>query len=230
MERIPVPSAPSPPLAHRRGSLKKARPMKVKLLLLGSVGVGKSSLMRRWTRNEFAGEMVSTAGVDFETKEMHVQGEHVLVQIWDTAGQDRFHVITHSYYKGCDGIILVYDAENATFGNLKYWIDNIMKHAGGGPAAYIVCSKIDLIPEGKAEYSGQVISGQNIAREFGYPFFMTSAKSGFGIEESLESIVEKIVTSDATRQERRSTGTEAPKQKRCGRSLVKCKVWFCSVS
>ena len=88
------------------------------------------------------GEMVSTTGVDFTTKVIDLKGEKIQVQIWDTAGQTRFHVITHSYYKGCNGILLVYDAENAAPNQLHYWIDNIKRHAGDAVEVILLCNKI----------------------------------------------------------------------------------------
>ena len=113
-----------------------------KMLMLGDMGVGKTSLMRKWTGESVDSELVSTAGVDFTTKIVTVKGEALQVQIWDTAGQERFHIITHSYYRGCNGILLVYDAENSTPTKLNYWIDNIQRHAGNAVEVLLLCNKI----------------------------------------------------------------------------------------
>lgn len=126
---------PQRPLANRK--LRR-----LKLLMLGDIGVGKTSLMRRWTGESVEAEMVSTVGVDFTTKVVDLKGEQLEVKIWDTAGQERFHVITHSYYKGCNGILLVYDAENAAPKKLHYWIDNIQRHAGHNVEVLLLCNKI----------------------------------------------------------------------------------------
>ena len=88
--------------------------MQVKLLLLGDSGVGKTSLMLRYSEDKFSPMMVSTAGVDYKTASLDVEGRRVKCQIWDTAGQQRFHVITHSYYKNAHGIVLVYDVSETT--------------------------------------------------------------------------------------------------------------------
>jgi hypothetical protein len=85
----------------------------IKLLMLGDSGVGKSSLMMRYCDNKFSSDgMMTTVGVDFRTVYLDVEGKRVKCQIWDTAGQQKFHVITHSYYKGAHGIVLVYDASD----------------------------------------------------------------------------------------------------------------------
>lgn len=86
----------------------------VKLLMLGDAGVGKTSLMLRFSENKFAANTLSTAGVDFKTAFLDIEGKKVKCQIWDTAGQQRFHVITHSYYKNAQGIVLIYDASDTT--------------------------------------------------------------------------------------------------------------------
>ena len=83
--------------------------VQVKMLVLGDSGGGKSSLMTRFSENKFSKETISTAGVDFKTANMEIEGKRVKCQIWDTAGQEKFRVITHSYYKSAQGIILVYD-------------------------------------------------------------------------------------------------------------------------
>lgn len=99
-----------------RGRKKDEREydVQIKLLLLGDSGVGKTSLMTRYSEDKFSASLLSTAGVDYKSAYMEVAGKRVKCQVWDTAGQQRFHVITHSYYKGAHGIILVYDVADPT--------------------------------------------------------------------------------------------------------------------
>jgi hypothetical protein len=84
----------------------------VKLLLLGDGGVGKTSLMLRYSEDKFSTSLLSTAGVDYKSQYIDMEGKRVKCQIWDTAGQQRFHVITQAYYKGAHGIVLVYDVSD----------------------------------------------------------------------------------------------------------------------
>jgi len=81
----------------------------LKILIIGESGVGKSSLMLRFTEDEFDSEQALTIGVDFKTKVMNVDGVNVKLAIWDTAGQERFRTLTPSYYRDAQGAILVYD-------------------------------------------------------------------------------------------------------------------------
>ena len=80
-----------------------------KILLIGDAGVGKSSILLRFTDDSFEEQMSSTIGVDFRVKTVTVGGQKVKLTIWDTAGQERFRTLTSSYYRGCHGIILVFD-------------------------------------------------------------------------------------------------------------------------
>ena len=81
-----------------------------KILLLGDTQVGKSSFLMRYIDNTFQESYLSTVGLDFKVKNVQLDdGNTYRVQIWDTAGQDRFHAITRNYFKNAHGIILIYD-------------------------------------------------------------------------------------------------------------------------
>jgi Ras-related protein Rab-1A len=84
----------------------------VKLVIVGDSGVGKSSLLLRFSDDQFVENYMATIGVDFRFKTLSIDGRRVKFQIWDTAGQERFRTITSAYYKGCHGIVLVYDITN----------------------------------------------------------------------------------------------------------------------
>ena len=90
-----------------------------KLLLIGNSSVGKSSLLFRFVENVWDDSFVPTIGVDFKLKTLEVNGKKVKLQIWDTAGQERFKNITASYYRGGNGVLVVYDiTERESFDNL----------------------------------------------------------------------------------------------------------------
>lgn len=89
-------------------------------------GVGKSSLLIRFSDNTFSGSYITTIGVDFKIRTIDVNGEKVKLQIWDTAGQERFRTITSTYYRGTHGVIVVYDVTSGeTFANVKRWLHEI---------------------------------------------------------------------------------------------------------
>ena len=100
------------------------------MLLLGDAGVGKSSIMMRFTQGEFKEGLIGTAGVDYKRKNIELGGKSVKIMIWDTAGQERYRTLTKSYYKGAAGIVLVYDVtDKVSFNNVHYWLKKIRKHA-----------------------------------------------------------------------------------------------------
>lgn len=89
-------------------------------------GVGKSSLLLRFSDNTFTGSYITTIGVDFKIKTVTVNNQKVKLQIWDTAGQERFRTITSTYYRGTHGVIVVYDVTNGeSFANVKRWLHEI---------------------------------------------------------------------------------------------------------
>lgn len=84
----------------------------VKLLLIGDSGVGKSCLLLRFADSTFTSAYITTIGIDFKIKNVEVGGKRVKLQVWDTAGQERFRTITKAYYKGAQGILMVFDVSN----------------------------------------------------------------------------------------------------------------------
>ena len=94
-----------------------------KVLLIGDTGVGKSSIMLRFCDNSFDPQLGSTIGVDFKVRMMNLRSKRIKMTIWDTAGQERFRTLTSSYYRGAQGIILVYDVTRKdTFDSLDQWL------------------------------------------------------------------------------------------------------------
>ena len=118
-----------------------------KLLLIGDSGVGKSCLLLRYTDEQYSERYISTIGVDFKIKTMEIDSKTVKLQIWDTAGQERFKTITPTYYKGADGIIIVFDVTKLeSFENIKKWFEEIDNHTNGRTInKLLVGAKSDLI-------------------------------------------------------------------------------------
>ncbi|XP_037677454.1 ras-related protein Rab-18-like [Choloepus didactylus] len=98
----------------------------VKILIIGESGVGKSSLLLRFTDDTFNPELAATIGVDFKVKTISVDGNKAKLAIWDTAGQERFRTLTPSYYRGAQGVILVYGVTRRDpFLKLDNWLNEL---------------------------------------------------------------------------------------------------------
>ncbi|XP_070276746.1 ras-related protein Rab-12 isoform X2 [Myotis yumanensis] len=116
--------------ARRRKQPPRPADFKLQVIIIGSRGVGKTSLMERFTDDTFCEACKSTVGVDFKIKTVELRGKKIRLQIWDTAGQERFNSITSAYYRSAKGIILVYDiTKKETFDDLPKWMKMIDKFA-----------------------------------------------------------------------------------------------------
>lgn len=164
---------------------KERKRQKLKLLLLGDSGVGKTSLLRVISGDKFSESMLATAGVDFKIRNIAIENYDVQLQVWDTAGQERFHRITATYYKGADGIILVYDVNDRNgFDNVGYWMNNIQQYSGNKlPAMLLVGNKIDLPNRAVSQDEGKSTSSQYHCR-----FLETSAKTSENVEDAVVTI------------------------------------------
>ena len=102
----------------------------IKLLVIGDSGVGKTSLLLRFSEDSFTTSFISTIGIDFKIKKVMIDEKCCKLQIWDTAGQERFRTITKAYYRGSMGIMLVYDTtDEKSFNNVRNWMKNIEQNA-----------------------------------------------------------------------------------------------------
>ena len=162
-----------------------------KVLLLGDSSVGKTCFLLRYCDRTFQEAHLSTIGLDYRLKTMTLKNnKNIKLQIWDTAGQDRFRALTKNYYKGANGIILIYDISTTqTFENVKVWINQIKEEANANVIIYLVGNKIDL-PTDKRTVSEE--EGQKLADEYKFLFKEASAKEGTNVNEIFQELVEKI--------------------------------------
>ncbi|TFK43293.1 P-loop containing nucleoside triphosphate hydrolase protein [Crucibulum laeve] len=117
-----------------------------KIVVMGNSGVGKTSLLHRYTQNKFDPKnTTSTSGAFFVTKKVYVNGLKVRLQLWDTAGQERFRSMAPMYYRGANAALLLYDITNAsTFEDIRGWLEELKKNCPPELIIYIVGSKADL--------------------------------------------------------------------------------------
>jgi Ras-related protein Rab-8A len=160
--------------------------LQVKLLMIGDSGVGKTCLLLRYANDAFSKTFITTIGIDFKNKLLEHRGKKVRLQIWDTAGQERFRTITTSYFRGAQGILLVYDiADQNSFKAVHTWIDQVDKHASEGVSKILVGNKCDV---DVAERQVTAEQGQAVAEKYGMSFFETSAKENIKVIDAFEAV------------------------------------------
>eukprot|EP01084_Bolivina_argentea_P118828 210778_1 len=104
----------------------------LKIVITGDANVGKTSVMSRFMRDLFQQKYNPTIGADFLTKEIQVDGRMITLQIWDTAGQEKFQSLGVAFYKGADAFIVVYDINvKKTFNSIEKHINNLNEHYDG---------------------------------------------------------------------------------------------------
>ena len=170
----------------------------IKILTLGDTMVGKSSIVLRFSDNKFDDNIFSTIGIDFKTKFMKVGETSVKVLIWDTAGQEKFQNIAKNYYKGANGVLLVYDiSSRKSFQRVDFWLKELKDN--NRIEDLFIClvgNKIDL--EDKRTISTE--EGKKYADNNNIHFFEVSAKISKGIEDLFNKVIkgalEKIVVSN----------------------------------
>lgn len=134
----------------------------VKLVCVGNSGVGKSSLIHRYSRREFNPHFVSTIGVDFEIKEIDVLDKKVKLQLWDCAGNERFRTITTSYYRGAHVVMLVFDVtDESSIYAIPDWIREIRLHNHEAPIL-LVGNKIDTFKSSASSSSPNFVLPNDI--------------------------------------------------------------------
>ena len=161
-----------------------------KKLKIGESGVGKTCILRRFVENKFLKNHLATIGIDFKTKTLTINDQEIKLKIWDTAGQERFRNITTQYYKGADGIVLVYDVtDDASYEKIRDWMDQILSNTQRDEIGLVLLgNKCDMEPRIITEEQGN-----QLADELKISYFETSALTGQGIKEAFEQLTRDIM-------------------------------------
>ena len=177
-------------MSNKKTALAEEYDLMFKILLLGDSGVGKSSLLLRYTKNEFISDMRSTIGVEFALKYITIDNYQLKIQIWDTAGMERYRSITNAYYKGAKGVIVLYDiCRKKSFENVDKWIDDFKSKADDDAVIILIGNKSDL--DDKREVSKE--EGESKAQMNKFAFMETSAKDNNNVQKAFETLFSEIV-------------------------------------
>ncbi|THF95231.1 hypothetical protein TEA_024917 [Camellia sinensis var. sinensis] len=161
-----------------------------KILLIGDSGVGKSCLLVSFISNSVE-DLAPTIGVDFKIKQLTVGGKRLKLTIWDTAGQEKFRTLTSSYYRGAQGIVLVYDVtRRETFTNLSdVWAKEVDLYSTNQDCIkMLVGNKVDRESERLVSRE----EGISLAKEHGCLFLECSAKTRENVDQCFAELALKL--------------------------------------
>ena len=170
---------------------------KYKVLIIGDACVGKTSLLLRHVEGRFIEEVTGTIGVDYRANTYVRDNQRYDLQIWDTAGQDRFKNVTRAYYRDANAALLVFDlTKETTLDNIKTWYQQLTNHVDRSDIVTIlVGNKCDLKSKVMPPEIQQLASELNIST-----YVQTSAREGTRVNEVFEQLLEKLIAHDGLPQ------------------------------
>jgi small GTP-binding protein len=160
-----------------------------KTILAGEGGVGKTSLVLRYTEDRFEENMRMTIGANFASKEVEMEGSSVRLLLWDLGGQPRFHDVVGDYFRGAKFAIVVFDVNRYyTLERTEEWIARI-KEAVPDCDILLVGNKTDEFVAGEGV---TLEDGLAFASKFGADCLEVSAKNGAGVIEMFETVAARL--------------------------------------
>jgi small GTP-binding protein len=157
----------------------------IKLVLVGNTNVGKTSIVKTAITGSFTDDSTSTLGASYSTKSFQIGARTVRLQIWDTAGHEKYRGMTPMYYHNAQIALVVYSvAERETFDAVDAWLKSLKDNAEPSILVFIVGNKTDLV-DAKAVSTDEAAEK---AEKCGAEFAEVSAKTGFGIGDLFAAI------------------------------------------
>ena len=162
----------------------------IKLLIVGDSSVGKSNFIYRFIENRFCEEYLTTSGIDLKTANIKIKDKMIRVQLWDTAGQEKYRAITKNLFLKVLGALAFYDITNEnSFLNLKEWVKSIKEECGGHMQMILIGSKSDLADKRVVRRD----EAEAYAKEQKIEYMESSSKTGENVQEAIISLCEKIL-------------------------------------
>ena len=172
---------------------EEGRKFKFKITIVGDGAVGKTSLIQKFTNDNFITEYIKTIGAQFSVYNKKIENDKIKLLLWDIAGQDDFNFLRPSFFKNSVAAIIVYSLEENDLGeesltHIQNWSKDIKKYCGNVPVV-IFGNKVDLIDEENLDKSGIL----EFIKENNYlGYYVTSAKTGKGVTNAFNEIIDEL--------------------------------------
>jgi len=163
-----------------------------KICMLGSYGVGKTSLISRFIHRIFSDKYQSTIGVKVNRKQMKLDGVDVNILLWDLHGDDEYQRVRSSYLRGTAGYILVVDSTRGSSLEVAIDLQQLASDIAGDVPFLTLINKCDLSDEWNLD-----INQLKRLEDLGWILHQTSAKTGKLVNESFELLTRKMIAADA---------------------------------
>ncbi|OMJ82513.1 hypothetical protein SteCoe_16802 [Stentor coeruleus] len=164
-------------------------PIQIKIIMLGDLGVGKSSIVVRFVTGNFQSNGEATIGSSYMSKILQFIDKTIKFNIWDTAGQEQYHSLSKMYYRDANVAIIVYDiTKKESFEGLKKWQKELADFGPNNISTIIVGNKKDLV-------ESEVVNpeeAKNYADSIGAVYKKISAKTDYGVEQIFRELAEKF--------------------------------------
>ena len=185
------------------------------IIIIGSAGVGKSALMNRFVDDQYLENYNPTIGVDFKIKSIDANQKKVKMQLWDTAGTEKFKNITNAYYKGTHGVVVVFDlCDLSSFKDVDYWLGEANKYAPVDALKILIGNKSDLTSLRKVTTE----EAEEKAKNLKMSYVETSAKTALNVVDAFRKLAICLIDQKFTKpitEDKQVLKTSSEKVKKC---------------
>ncbi|CAF1499059.1 unnamed protein product [Rotaria magnacalcarata] len=162
-----------------------------KILIIGDSGVGKTTILQRFAQDYYSTEYVATIGVDFQIRTLEIDSKRSKLQIWDTAGQDRFKCVVSSFYRNANGVIICFDLTDLeSFRNANNWLEEVKRYCPEQTPTFLIGTKSDL--KTRRMVSPDMI--KSYAEKYNLSYLETSSKTNENVEKCFVDFTRILVT------------------------------------
>ena len=188
----------------------KIKEYSFKIIIVGDISVGKTSIISRFIENKFTEGIKSTLVNENLKKKIRIDNSTIVtLNIWDTIGDERFRILTHQFYQDSHGALLIFDITNKeTFNKLEIWIKDIIQNTPPDCILMLIGNKYDLKDNRKISYDDANI----LSQRFNISYYEVSAKNGNNIALAFEQLTYRII--DKQREEENNVNRYLRKDQR----------------